>query len=68
MLVLTRRPACIGFEVKGFTVVGSEDIPIVSWSEAGTLIKMEKPGFTGRKVMIFDKRKRVANRNYGNRM
>lgn len=65
----SHKTACVyRFRVKGSTFVGSEEIPIVSWSEAGALFKVEKSGFTGRKVMMFDKHKRVANGNYGNRM
>jgi hypothetical protein len=67
-IVLTRRPACIGFEVEGSTFVGCEEMLIVSWSEAGALFTVGKSGFTSRTVMVFDKRKRVANGHYGNRM
>jgi hypothetical protein len=41
---------------------------IVSWSEAGALFTVGKPSFISRTVMVFEKRKRVANGHYRNRM
>lgn len=67
-IVLIRWPVRIGSEIKGSTFVRSEETPIVSWSEAGALFKMEKSGFAGRQVMMFDKAQASRKWNYGNRM
>lgn len=67
-IVFTRRPACVVSEVKRSTLVGSEEILIVSWSETGAIYTVGKSGFTSRTGVIFDKRKRAANVHYRNKM